>query len=243
MRPTDPRELLHPVLPPETYRRLGITPPRPPQQYGIGGPVSSAGTPYLTGSAVTGTPGGRAAAVGSTVPGAPSDPGTVTPNPAPPPPIPQAPQGKDRTLWIVAGATALIIAIIVGATWIVLSSRGSDDERQIRDVIAAETRALNARDLNAVIGTRCAADVRMLQTQFTSTTFAAEVDALIGPGGRWDVTVGAVRVDDAAGTATAEETSTPVGSGAIVPQSVTDTATLRKESGAWKVCVSSSSVR
>ena len=45
MRPTDPRELLHPVLTPETYQRLGIAPPRPPQLYGTGGPVSSAGTP------------------------------------------------------------------------------------------------------------------------------------------------------------------------------------------------------
>lgn len=251
MRPTDPRELLHPVLPPETYRRLGIAPPRPPQQYAPGGPVSAAGVPYLTGSAVTGArPAPSPASPGPTVPrapsggdGAPSSPAGVTPNPVPPPLPYTPPPRKDRTLWIVAGATALIIAIIAGATWIILASRGSDDEQQIRDVIAAETRALNARDLQAVITTRCAADVQMLQTQFTPTTFAAEVDALIGPGGRWEVSVGEVRIDANAGTATAEETSTPVGSGAVVPQSVTDTASLRKESGAWKVCVSSSRVR
>ncbi|GAB3133266.1 hypothetical protein GCM10027289_22810 [Tsukamurella serpentis] len=238
MRPTDPRENLYPVLPAETYRRLGITPPRPLRPY-AGGPVSAAGTPYLTGSAVTGAP-----------PGIPA--GSVRPNPLPPPHFPGpahlapgagGPARKDRTLWIVAGATAAIIAIIVTATAIILASLGPDDEQQVRDAIAAETRALNARDLDGVIANRCEADVRALQRQFTSATFAAEVDSMIGPGGRWEVTVGSVRVDAAAGTAVAEQTTVPVGSGAIIPQTVTDTAALRKESGAWKVCVSSSSVR
>lgn len=248
MRPTDPRELLHPVLTPETYQRLGIAPPRPPQLYGTGGPVSSAGTPFLTGRAVTGAPApsGRATAGPGTVataspagppyvPGsAPSEPGTLT----------GSPPAKDRSVAIVLGATVLIIAIILGATWYILSQRaGADDEQQIRDVIAAETRTLNDRDLSALIGVRCAADVAMLQTQFTSQTFAAEVDTLLGPDGRWEVVVGEVRVDADAGKAEAEVTSTPVGSSTIVSRSLTDTTTLRKESGGWKVCISSSRVR
>lgn len=245
MRPTDPRELLHPVLTPETYQRLGIAPPRPPQLYGTGGPVSSAGTPYLTGRAVTGAPapsGSATAGPGTVatagppyVPGsAPYAPGT----PAGPPPA------KDRSLAIVLGATVLIIAIILGTTWYILANRGgADDEQQIRDVIAAETKTLNDRDLAALIGVRCAADVAMLQTQFTSQTFAAEIDTLLGPDGRWEVVVGEVRVDGAAGKAEAEVTSTPVGSSTVVSRSLTDTTTLRKESGGWKVCISSSRVR
>ncbi|KXO88873.1 hypothetical protein AXK60_20100 [Tsukamurella pseudospumae] len=141
------------------------------------------------------------------------------------------------------GATALIIAIIIGATWYILANRGSDDEQQIRDVVAAETTALNNRDLAALIGTRCSADALLLQQQFTAQTFAAEIDSTLGPSGRWKVTVGQVRIDADAGTATAEETTVPIGSASIVAQTITDTATLRKESGGWKVCVSSSSVR
>lgn len=144
---------------------------------------------------------------------------------------------------IVLGATVLIIAIIVGATWYILGHRGADEEQRIRDVIASETTALNNRDLAALLTVRCAADVQMLQTQFTSQTFAAEVDGMLGPGGRWDVSVGAIRIDSGAGTADAEVTSTPTGPGVIVSNSVTDTSTLRKESGGWKVCVSSSRVR
>lgn len=243
MRPTDPRELLHPVLPPETYRQLGIAPPRPPQLYGTGGPVSSAGTPYLTGRAVTGAPAEPRGA-------APPDPdgrggGAAT---AGPPYVPAVPAGpppaKDRSVAIVLGATVLIIAIILGATWYILANRGgANDEQQIRDVIAAETKTLNDRDLAALIGVRCAADVQMLQTQFTAQTFAAEVDTLLGPDGRWKVTVGDIRIDGARGTAEAEVTSTPVGSSTVVSRSLTDTTTLRKESGGWKVCVSSSRVR
>ncbi|MET9328925.1 nuclear transport factor 2 family protein [Tsukamurella sp. NPDC003166] len=245
MRPTDPRELLHPVLPAETYRRLGIAPPRPPQQFAPGGPVSSAGTPFVTGRAVTGV-----------VP----DPRPRAPLPAPSAPQPSAPRAhqpsaqawqtapsgpprRDRSVAIVVGATALIIAIIIGATWYILANRGSDDEQQIRDVVTAETTALNNRDLAGLIGTRCSADAMLLQQQFTAQTFAAEVDSTLGPSGRWKVTVGAVRIDADAGTATAEQTTVPVGSGSIVAQTVTDTTTLRKESGGWKVCVSSSRVR
>ncbi|CAM3774458.1 Rv0361 family membrane protein [Tsukamurella ocularis] len=259
MRPTDPRELLHPVLTPETYQRLGIAPPRPPQLYGTGGPVSSAGTPFLTGRAVTGAP----APSGQSAP-APSEQGAPAPSgqgipgqgataspayaPGSPPYVPGVPAGptppKDRSVAIVLGATVLIIAIILGATWYILSHRaGADDEQQIRDVIAAETKTLNDRDLSALMGVRCAADVAMLQTQFTSLTFAAEVDTLLGPDGRWEVVVGEIRVDGAAGKAEAEVTSTPVGSSTVVSRSLTDTTTLRKESGGWKVCVSSSRVR
>ncbi|CAM3314945.1 hypothetical protein [Tsukamurella hominis] len=253
MRPTDPRELLHPVLTPETYQRLGIAPPRPPQLYGTGGPVSSAGTPYLTGRAVTGAP----APSGQGAP-APSNPSGASQGavatagppyvPGSPPYVPGAPAGpppaKDRSVAIVLGATVLIIAIILGATWYILSQRaGADDEQQIRDVIAAETKTLNDRDLSALIGVRCAADVQMLQTQFTSQTFAAEIDTLLGPDGRWEVVVGEIRVDGAAGKAEAEVTSTPVGSSTVVSRSLTDTTTLRKESGGWKVCISSSRVR
>ncbi|WP_336671898.1 Rv0361 family membrane protein [Tsukamurella sp. USMM236] len=250
MRPTDPRELLHPVLTPETYQRLGIAPPRPPQLYGTGGPVSSAGTPYLTGRAVTGTPAPSGQASPAPSGSATAGPGTVGPPyvPGSPPYVPGAPTGpppaKDRSLAIVLGATVLIIAIILGATWYILSHRGgADDEQQIRNVIAAETKTLNDRDLAALIGVRCAADVAMLQTQFTSQTFAAEIDTLLGPDGRWEVVVGEVRVDGAAGKAEAEVTSTPVGSSTVVSRSLTDTTTLRKESGGWKVCISSSRVR
>lgn len=245
MRPTDPRELLHPVLPPETYQRLGIAPPRPPQLYGSGGPVSSAGTPYLTGRAVTGAPAPSGPVAPGQGPVATASPAYV---PGSPPYVPGVPAGpppaKDRSLAIVLGATVLIIAIILGATWYILSNRaGADDEQQIRDVIAAETKTLNDRDLSALIGVRCAADVAMLQTQFTSQTFAAEIDTLLGPDGRWEVVVGEVRVDGAAGKAEAEVTSTPVGSSTVVSRSLTDTTTLRKESGGWKVCISSSRVR
>lgn len=250
MRPTDPRELLHPVLTPETYQRLGIAPPRPPQLYGTGGPVSSAGTPYLTGRAVTGTPAPSAQASPAPSGSATIGPGTAGPPyvPGSPPYVPGAPAGpppaKDRSLAIVLGATVLIIAIILGTTWYILSNRGgADDEQQIRNVIAAETKTLNDRDLAALIGVRCAADVAMLQTQFTSQTFAAEIDTLLGPDGRWEVVVGEVRVDGAAGKAEAEVTSTPVGSSTVVSRSLTDTTTLRKESGGWKVCISSSRVR
>ncbi|MCS3780664.1 Rv0361 family membrane protein [Tsukamurella ocularis] len=262
MRPTDPRELLHPVLPPETYERLGIAPPRPPQLYGTGGPVSSAGTPYLTGRAVTGAP----APSGQGVPGqtspaqssqgvsAPSAVATAGPGsppayaPGSPPYVPAAPGGpppaKDRSVAIVLGATVAIIAIILGTTWYILANRGGpDDEQQIRDVIAAETKTLNDRDLAALIGVRCAADVQMLRTQFTSQTFAAEIDTLLGPDGRWQVVVGEVRLAAGAGKAEAEVTSTPVGSSTVVSRSLTDTTTLRKESGGWKVCISSSRVR
>ncbi len=238
MRPTDPRELLHPVLTPETYARLGIAPPRPPQQYGTGGPVSSAGTPYLTGRAVTGAPAPSGAATPG--PAAPSfHPGAPSHLPGPTGPAP----ARDRSMAILVGATLAIIAIIIGTTWYILAHRGPDDEQQIRDVIAAETKTLNDRDLSALLGVRCAADVQMLQTQFTAQTFAAEVDGILGPGGRWKVTVGTIRIDASAGTAAAEVTSTPVGSGSVVSRSVTDTSTLRKESGGWKVCVSSSRVR
>ncbi|MCA0158768.1 hypothetical protein LB823_21430 [Tsukamurella sp. M9C] len=250
MRPTDPRELLHPVLTPETYQRLGIAPPRPPQLYGTGGPVSSAGTPYLTGRAVTGTPAPSGQASPAPSGSATIGPGTAGPPyvPGSPPYVPGAPAGpppaKDRSLAIVLGATVLIIAIILGTTWYILSNRGgADDEQQIRDVIAAETKTLNDRDLAALIGVRCAADVAMLQTQFTSQTFAAEIDTLLGPDGRWEVVVGEVRVDGDAGKAEAEVTSTPVGSSTVVSRSLTDTTTLRKESGGWKVCISSSRVR
>lgn len=231
MRPTDPRELLHPVLTPDTYRRLGITPPRPPQQYGTGGPVSSAGTPYLTGRAITGT-------------AVPTGSRTVTPDPLPPPPVyvPTAPPRKDRTVWIVAIATAIIIAIIAGATWIVLASRGPDDEQRIRDVIAAETAAINNRDLASLTTVRCTVDVIRLRRQYTSQTFAAEIDSMLGPAGRWKVTVDAVRIDAGAGTAEADQTSVPVGAASSIPQVVTDTSTLRKESGGWKVCVSSATL-
>lgn len=250
MRPTDPRELLHPVLTPETYQRLGIAPPRPPQLYGTGGPVSSAGTPYLTGRAVTGTPAPSGQASPAPSGSATIGPGTAGPPyvPGSPPYVPGAPAGpppaKDRSLAIVLGATVLIIAIILGTTWYILSNRGgADDEQQIRNVIAAETKTLNDRDLAALIGVRCAADVAMLQTQFTSQTFAAEIDTLLGPDGRWEVVVGEVRVDGDAGKAEAEVTSTPVGSSTVVSRSLTDTTTLRKESGGWKVCISSSRVR
>lgn len=270
MRPTDPRELLHPVLPPETYQRLGIAPPRPPQLYGTGGPVSSSGTPFLTGRAVTGAPapsGPGAPAQGVPAQGAPVPSGQGAPAPsavatagpayAPgsppyvpgsPPYVPAAPAGpppaKDRSVAIVLGATVAIIAIILGTTWYILADRGgTDDEQQIRDVIAAETKTLNDRDLAALIGVRCAADVQMLRTQFTSQTFAAEIDTLLGPDGRWQVVVGEVRVDTGAGKAEAEVTSTPVGSSTVVSRSLTDTTTLRKESGGWKVCISSSRVR
>lgn len=252
MRPTDPRELLHPVLTPETYQRLGIAPPRPPQLYGTGGPVSSAGTPYLTGRAVTGAPSGQdgPAPSGQDGPGAVATASSAGPSfvPGSPPYVPGAPAGpppaKDRSVAIVLGATVLIIAIILGATWYILSQRaGADDEQQIRDVIAAETKTLNDRDLAALIGVRCAADVQMLQTQFTSQTFAAEIDTLLGADGRWEVVVGEVRVDAGAGKAEAEVTSTPVGSSTVVSRSLTDTTTLRKESGGWKVCISSSRVR
>ncbi|MGC5026970.1 hypothetical protein ACLQ3K_19655 [Tsukamurella sp. DT100] len=250
MRPTDPRELLHPVLTPETYQRLGIAPPRPPQLYGTGGPVSSAGTPYLTGRAVTGTPAPSGQASPAPSGSATAGPGTAGPPyvPGSPPYVPGAPAGpppaKDRSLAIVLGATVLIIAIILGTTWYILSNRGgADDEQQIRNVIAAETKTLNDRDLAALIGVRCAADVAMLQTQFTSQTFAAEIDTLLGPDGRWEVVVGEVRVDGDAGKAEAEVTSTPVGSSTVVSRSLTDTTTLRKESGGWKVCISSSRVR
>ncbi|KXO97479.1 Uncharacterised protein (plasmid) [Tsukamurella tyrosinosolvens] len=252
MRPTDPRELLHPVLTPETYQRLGIAPPRPPQLYGTGGPVSSAGTPYLTGRAVTGAPSGQDAPApsGQDGPGAVATASPAGPSyvPGSPPYVPGAPAGpppaKDRSVAIVLGATVLIIAIILGATWYILSQRaGADDEQQIRDVIAAETKTLNDRDLAALIGVRCAADVQMLQTQFTSQTFAAEIDTLLGADGRWEVVVGEVRVDAGAGKAEAEVTSTPVGSSTVVSRSLTDTTTLRKESGGWKVCISSSRVR
>lgn len=250
MRPTDPRELLHPVLTPETYQRLGIAPPRPPQLYGTGGPVSSAGTPYLTGRAVTGTPAPSGQASPAPSGSATIGPGTAGPPyvPGSPPYVPGAPAGpppaKDRSLAIVLGATVLIIAIILGTTWYIMSNRGgADDEQQIRNVIAAETKTLNDRDLAALIGVRCAADVAMLQTQFTSQTFAAEIDTLLGPDGRWEVVVGEVRVDGAAGKAEAEVTSTPVGSSTVVSRSLTDTTTLRKESGGWKVCISSSRVR
>ncbi|NMD56454.1 MULTISPECIES: nuclear transport factor 2 family protein [Tsukamurella] len=240
MRPTDPRELLHPVLPPETYQRLGIAPPRPPQLYGTGGPVSSAGTPYLTGRAVTGAPAPSPA--DAPAPSGPVPvPGTAPYTPAVPAGPPPA---KDRSVAIVLGATVLIIAIILGATWYILANRSSaGDEQQIRDVIAAETKTLNDRDLSALIGVRCATDVAMLQTQFTAQTFAAEIDTLLGPDGRWEVVVGQIRVDGGAGTAEAEVTSTPVGSSTVVSKSLTDTTTLRKESGGWKVCVSSSRVR
>ncbi|MDP0400273.1 Rv0361 family membrane protein [Tsukamurella strandjordii] len=246
MRPTDPRELLYPVLPPQTYRELGIAPPQPPRTaYGQGGPVSAAGTPFLTGSAVTGTP-----VQGAPVPAYPAPaPGTVVPDaagraPSGPGPVPPAPApNTDRTIWIIAGATALIIAIIVGATWIILSSRGSDDETQIRAVIEAEIQAQNKRDLNALIATRCASDQQLLRQQFTQQTFAAEVDSLIGPGGSWKVTVNSVSVDADAGTATAEETIEPIAQSAMLPQTITDTATLRRESGEWRVCVSSAMVR
>ncbi|TWS18144.1 nuclear transport factor 2 family protein [Tsukamurella asaccharolytica] len=251
MRPTDPRELLHPVLPPETYQRLGIAPPRPPQLYGTGGPVSSAGTPYLTGRAVTGAPAQVAPAPSGQVAPAPSGEGApgwgATTVPGPPPYAPGAPAGpptRDRSVAIVLGATVAIIAIILGTTWYILANRGgADDEQRIRDVIAAETKTLNDRDLAALIGVRCAADVQMLRTQFTSQTFAAEIDTLLGPDGRWDVIVGEVRVDADAGRAEAEVTSTPVGSSTVVSRSLTDTTTLRKESGGWKVCISSSRVR
>lgn len=250
MRPTDPRELLHPVLTPETYQRLGIAPPRPPQLYGTGGPVSSAGTPYLTGRAVTGTPAPSGQASPAPSGSATIGPGTAGPPyvPGSPPYVPGAPAGpppaKDRSLAIVLGATVLIIAIILGTTWYILSNRGgADDEQQIRNVIAAETKTLNDRDLAALIGVRCAADVQMLQTQFTSQTFAAEIDTLLGADGRWEVVVGEVRVDGDAGKAEAEVTSTPVGSSTVVSRSLTDTTTLRKESGGWKVCISSSRVR
>lgn len=250
MRPTDTRELLHPVLTPETYQRLGIAPPRPPQLYGTGGPVSSAGTPYLTGRAVTGTPAPSGQASPARSGSATAGPGTAGPPyvPGSPPYVPGAPAGpppaKDRSLAIVLGATVLIIAIILGTTWYILSNRGgADDEQQIRNVIAAETKTLNDRDLAALIGVRCAADVAMLQTQFTSQTFAAEIDTLLGPDGRWEVVVGEVRVDGDAGKAEAEVTSTPVGSSTVVSRSLTDTTTLRKESGGWKVCISSSRVR
>ncbi|BDD83662.1 hypothetical protein TPB0596_34250 [Tsukamurella pulmonis] len=253
MRPTDPRELLHPVLPPETYRRLGIDPPRPPQQYGTGGPVSSAGTPYLTGRAVTGAPAPSGAGPAPSEPGAAfvTSPGAPPPGgPGAPPYVPGAPglaagppPAKDRSLAILVGTTALIIAIILGTTWYILANRGTDDEQQIRDVIATETKTLNDRDLAALVRVRCAADVQMLQSQFTSQTFAAEVDTLLGPSGRWEVSVGEIRIDAGAGTAEAEVTSTAVGSTVVVSSSVTDTSTLRKESGGWKVCVSSSRVR
>ena len=262
MRPTDPRELLHPVLPPETYQRLGIAPPRPPQLYGTGGPVSSSGTPFLTGRAVTGTPapsgqgapGQGAPGQGVPAPGAVATagpayaPGSPAYTPGSPPYVPAAPAGpppaKDRSVAIVLGATAAIIAIILGTTWYILANRGgADDEQQIRDVIAAETTTLNDRDLAALIGVRCAADVQMLRTQFTSQTFAAEIDTLLGPDGRWKVVVGEVRIDADAGRAEAEVTSTPVGSSTVVSRSLTDTTTLRKESGGWKVCISSSRVR
>lgn len=250
MRPTDPRELLYPVLPPQTYRELGIAPPQPPRSsYGQGGPVSASGTPYLTGSAVTGATGATAAATPA--------PAATAQNPAPangypagapsPYPVPAGPTGApgrpDRTMGIIVGATVLIIAIIVGATWIILSSRGGDDESQIRDVIQAETTALNNRDLNALLNTRCSADQRLLRQQFTTQTFAAEIDSMIGPGGSWKVTVHSVSIDSAAGTATAEETTEPVGQDVSLPQTVTDTATLRKESGGWRVCVSSATLR
>ncbi|TWS23720.1 hypothetical protein FK268_15800 [Tsukamurella sputi] len=247
MRPTDPRELLHPVLPAETYQRLGIAPPRPPQQYGTGGPVSSAGTPYLTGRAVTGAPAPSvpvaAPADALAAPHAPAAPPYVPAGPAYVPAPTGPPPPRDRSLAIVVGTALIIIAIIVGTTWYILAHRGPDDDQQIRDVIAAETKALNDRDLSALVGVRCAADVQMLRSQFTAQTFAAEVDMLLGAGGRWDVTVGAIRIDAGAGTADAQVTSTPVGSTVIVSKSVTDTSTLRKESGGWKVCVSSSRVR
>jgi len=243
MRPTDPRELLHPVLPPETYQRLGIAPPRPPQQYGTGGPVSSAGTPYLTGRAVTGAPAPSGPVPATAQPHGPAGAhyAPVTPPYVPTPTGPPSP--RDRSLAIVVGTALAIIAIIIGTTWYILANRGPDDEQQIRDVVAAETKALNDRDLSALVGVRCAADVQMLRSQFTAQTFAAEVDMMLGAGGRWDVTVGAIRIDAGAGTADAEVTSTPVGSTVIVSKSVTDTSTLRKESGGWKVCVSSSQVR
>ena len=122
MRPTDPRELLHPVLPPETYQRLGIAPPRPPQLYGTGGPVSSAGTPYLTGRAVTGAPSSQDALApsGQDGPGAVATASPAGPSyvPGSPPYVPGAPAGpppaKDRSVAIVLGATVLIIAIIYG---------------------------------------------------------------------------------------------------------------------------------
>lgn len=237
MRQTDPRELLYPVLPPQTYRELGIAPPQPPRTaYGQGGPVSASGTPYLTGSAVTG---GTATYPAPSAPAAPVG-GQVPPYPGP---VRPAPSGTDRTIWIIVGATAIIIAIIVGATWIILSSRGGDDEAQIRSVIQAETDAQNKRDLNALIATRCATDQALLQQQYTQQTFAAEVDSLIGPGGSWKVTVKSVAVDAGSGTATAEETIEPVGQSVSLPQTITDTATLRKESGGWRVCVSSATVR
>lgn len=243
MRPTDPRELLHPVLTPETYARLGIAPPRPPQQYGTGGPVSSAGTPYLTGRAVTGAPAPSGPTApppsGTAVPAPSYHSGTPSHLPGPTGPAP----ARDRSIAILVGATLAIIAIIIGTTWYILSHRGPDDEQQIRDVIAAETKTLNDRDLAGLLGVRCAADVQMLQSQFTAQTFAAEVDGILGPGGRWKVTVGTIRIDSGAGTAAAEVTSTPVGSDSVVSRSVTDTSTLRKESGGWKVCVSSSRVR
>ncbi len=246
MRPTDPRELLHPVLEPETYRRLGIAPPRPPQQYGTGGPVSSAGTPYLTGRAVTGAPAPSGpGTVGQGAVGRDAHAGTAIPaadGPGSPPYVPAPPTGpapaKDRSVAIVVGATAIIIVIIMATTWYILDHRGGDDEGQIREAIAAETTTLNNRDLSALLGVRCAADVQMLQSQFTSQTFAAEIDSMLGPDGRWDVVVHSVAVDGAA--ATAEITSTPVGSSSVVSRSVTNTTTLRKESGGWKVCVSDS---
>ncbi|WP_040765691.1 hypothetical protein [Tsukamurella sp. 1534] len=275
MRPTDPRENLYPVLPPETYRQLGIPMPRQQQQsYGTGGPVSASGTPYLTGNAVSGQ---RAATVTpnpappqadpSGAPGAPAPagppppgpshggpvlpPGTVPPgsapgwNPAPGGPgEPHGPKGSQhRAVWIVVATTAVVVAIIVATTWYIVSTRTGDDERRIREVIAAETQAVNARDMDALIKTRCAADVQQLQLRFTPQTFAAEVDTLIGPGGSWRVTVLSVAVDKTAGTATAEETTEPVGQTVTLPQTVSDTAHLRKESGAWKVCVSSSGLR
>lgn len=246
MRPTDPRELLHPVLPAETYRRLGIAPPRPPQQFAPGGPVSSAGTPFVTGRAVTGAvPNPVPPQPLPTVPSAPVPTPPSAPGPSAPawPAAPSGPPQRDRSVAIVVGATALIIAIIIGATWYILAHRGSDDEQQIRDVVAAETTALNNRDLAALIATRCSADAALLQLQYTAQTFAAEIDSTLGPSGRWKVTVGAVRIDADAGTATAEQTTVPIGSASSVAQTVTDTATLRKESGGWKVCVSTSRVR
>ncbi len=257
----------YPVLPTEIYRRLGIpeppmpgqAPPPPPGTLFVSGtrapyvghsiPTHIGGTPWSPGA--SGTPGGGLGAPGggpgpdaaTSVASGSVLPGGTTAGGWTPAPSARTVRRGPSTRSIVGVTTALVTLIIVVAAAIVATvqlHRGSEETDAVRATLIAENNAYNNRDFAAMIATHCATDVALLEARYTQDTFAASVDARVGAGGTWTVTVSNVSIDKQAGTATATETAVPhAGATADVvdPLGATDDVTLRKESGAWKICL------
>ncbi|GAA4398760.1 Rv0361 family membrane protein [Tsukamurella soli] len=253
----------YPVLSSETYRRLGIpepsrpgqAPPPPPGTALVTGtrspymgyeiPTHVAGTPWRTAPT---TPAAKDVPRPGPAPSGPAPSGPAPSGPAPSGPAPSGP-GAGRssgpsTPLIVGVTTAIVVLIIVVAAAIVVTvilGRQGTDTDAIRSTITAENDAYNDRDFQAMLATHCTADVATLQSRYTEQTFAASVDARVGPSGTWAVTVSDITVDRADGTATATEAATPSATAAGLdsqPMTVTEVVALRKESGRWKLCLS-----